>query len=370
MAAALDLDDLNRLADDLRAYRSQVDISRWNAPTNREAEQARFVQAFEAGERYNPKFSYEPLDRSAIELARRTRASVVADDYWSGLVRDDLTHSIDALEAVASHDSEKITASSLGSYGEITGDTLEYARTILSESDWEPDASERQTAQQAAIRLGEALSRAGLNQWAVRLEQNMSADMRVRAASQEVFIRSGATFSNDSIDRLVVHEIGTHVFRGENGMAQPLRLLGLGLSGYLATEEGLAAYHEEHFGLGSAEVLRKYALRVVATHAALDHSFSEVAEELRAFAQPAMLFSMLSRVKRGFIDTSEHGAHVKDKVYLEGLMSVRAAAESDPQVLTLLMIGKISLSQLPDVQALLDDGWASPPMHVPADLLS
>ena len=44
---------------------------------------------------------------------------------------------------------------------------------------------------------------------------------------------------------LIVHEIGTHVVRRENGKRSKLRLLGIGLDNYERGEEGIATMREQ-----------------------------------------------------------------------------------------------------------------------------
>lgn len=47
--------------------------------------------------------------------------------------------------------------------------------------------------------------------------------------------------------RLMVHEIGTHALRSEKGFMSPLKLLSVGLQGYLLGEEGIATFREQQY---------------------------------------------------------------------------------------------------------------------------
>ncbi|MBP0031499.1 tyrosine/phenylalanine carboxypeptidase domain-containing protein [Roseofilum sp. Guam] len=111
----------------------------------------------------------------------------------------------------------------------------------------------------------------------------------------------------------------------------------------MATEEGLANYHEACYGVQSPADQRRYALRVIAAYLSLNHSFYDVFCELIQHTTFDKAFAITSRAKRGFTDTSVPGCHVKDKVYFEGFRQVSAHLEQYPDDYSLLMCGKVAL---------------------------
>ncbi len=360
---------LNELADQLVELRREIDQSRYMTPTNRAEQLELFLEAWDEGRAHNPQFEYESLPTEVVRRVEQLRDVIEVSGPWTARVAQDLDQTHQELTLLRSRDPGAMTEASMRAYGPLSPEAAAEARSIVA-AEPVPVEPRELTAGEAAALLRDALARVGLDRWRVTSEQPIHADMSVSNSRQEVRVRPEAMFSPGSVRRLLVHEIGTHVFRTENGSRQPIRLLGVGLIGYMATEEGLAAHNEERAGVSSPTVMRKYALRVLATTIAISSPFSEVAETLAGHLTPLDVFSMVTRVKRGFTDTGVPGAHVKDKVYLEGFLAVREAMAADPSTATDLMMGKISLDQLEDVRTLEREGLVDRQHLLLPDLLS
>ncbi|HHH35979.1 MAG TPA: DUF1704 domain-containing protein [Gammaproteobacteria bacterium] len=143
------------------------------------------------------------------------------------------------------------------------------------------------------------------------------------------------------------HEVGTHLVTYYNGLAQPLRLLHVGLAGYDETQEGLAVLAEYLVGGLSRPRLRTLAGRVLAVDAlAAGADFIEtfrLLHDVHGFgAQTAYTIAM--RVHRG-------GGLTKDQVYLRGFRDLLAHLGSGGSFETLLL-GKFSLRQVPWIEEL------------------
>ena len=356
----VDIAALNRTTGLLKDASVRFQVSRWNTPVNRDEEQSKFVRAWNEGREYNPQFEYEqPTNDARAHFESLIDSVEDAGEPWNSMIHGSLTNSLESIGSLIERDPTAITAASINRYGKVSPASLKEAAAILKLEVPEPERSEM-GSDEAADELARVLAMSGLDQWTVTTKHPMSADMAVSGGEKQVRVRHGATFSKDAVRRLIIHEIGTHVFRSENGFGQPLKLLGFGLPGYLATEEGLAAYHEEVYGVSSAATLRKYACRVKATEIALSSSFAQTASALDGYLSAEQIFSMLTRVKRGFTDTEAPGAHVKDKVYLEGLMTVRSAVRDDPALLDDLMVGKFAVDQIDVVRDLMQQGLVFP----------
>lgn len=81
-----------------------------------------------------------------------------------------------------------------------------------------------------------------------------------------------------------------------------------------------------------------------------------------------MAFDIATRVKRGFVDTAQPGAHTKDMVYLQGYLAVKAHLAENPDDLPLLMLGKFALQHLPLVREWLAQGLLVPARYLPQDV--
>lgn len=125
-------------------------------------------------------------------------------------------------------------------------------------------------------------------------------------------------FSEDRIEALLAHEVGTHILTYFNGQAQPFRQLYTGLPDYEELQEGLAVLAEYLTGGLTGARLRMLAARVVAASMVQEGAeFSDVFRALHAhyrFPQKTA-FNITLRVFRG-------GGLLKDMIYLRGLKRV------------------------------------------------
>lgn len=153
--------------------------------------------------------------------------------------------------------------------------------------------------------------------------------------------------SADRAEALVQHEVGTHVLTFLNGMVQPLSLLGAGLDGYEALQEGLALVAELFAGGLDRRRLTLIAARVIAARSVADGAdFIDTFRLVRGDAglRPRRAFVVAMRVHRG-------GGFIKDHIYLDGLRQMLAYLR-DGGDLSLLWTGKVSVDHVPLLQEL------------------
>jgi uncharacterized protein (TIGR02421 family) len=189
-----------------------------------------------------------------------------------------------------------------------------------------------------------------------------SAELEIRSDVSDLMVSHGrflipaaAYFRSGRVDALIQHEIGTHVVTYENGNAQPLKLLTVGLPGYDETQEGLAVLAEFVSGGLDPLRLRLLAARVVAVDRLLGSSgFLEIFDELRekhSFA-PRTAWSVTLRVARG-------GGLTKDVIYLRGITRVLEFA-AERKAVEPLLVGKLSLDHVPLIEELTERGMLRP----------
>lgn len=374
MLTATEIDHLNQLSDELEALYKPIRFTEYNAPLNRDSEQEKLFDAHAKGKAYQPQFVYnllpDGLERPLIDFLKRLEPH---RSPWEQILFDDVLDTIHALETLRTHDPATITANSVMTHGLPTRELVEAAYHTLQHIPAAPIPTVQHdslmSSEQAAHALRKALQRAVLTDWEVVVNPVMNARMMVRSTEQQVHVRAGTHFSPESVQRLLIHEIGTHVFRYANGVIQPLRLLRMGFAGYMMTEEGMATYNEHQHGVASIDADRRYALRVVAAYRALGASFYTVFEELLAYTTKVDAFSIVQRAKRGFEDTAAYGSHIKDKVYYEGFLTISAHLQDNPADYDLLMTGKCSLKMLPAMRQLQADDLLEAPRYLPAQLL-
>lgn len=130
-------------------------------------------------------------------------------------------------------------------------------RTTITKADKQvlPDGAdidgEIESVDEAVEVFTKALKEQGIDDWSVVVDTekgvpNFSVSQEhkeVRIPSEEALLARKLT--RKKLQGLVAHEIETHVARRHFGERSKLKLLGLGLDGYLYGEEGIAAYNEQ-----------------------------------------------------------------------------------------------------------------------------
>lgn len=369
----IDLKRLNQIEGEWEEIEASYRLAPYEVPINLLAERQKFLEAYRNGRSYEPQFDYLvppafPTRRIREFMTRLEPDVSIFEQIYYEKARNELL----GIECVQDHTSRAISGLSCLMYGLPDKALVEEARRILSGPLIKDGFSEKGTvsAESAVVTIQSVLHGLGLDRWQAVVCEPMLAKMAVHRLDKEVRIRVGVVFNPKDIHRLVVHEIGVHVIRYENGSRQPIKLFANGFTGFLDTEEGLAVYEEHKAGLLESATLCKYAGRVVAAHFAANHSFSEVFCVLVPHLDEETAFDIVARAKRCFRDTSQPGAHTKDIVYLRGLLRVSAHLRQYPQDYELLFVGKIGLQHLSLVRWLLEKRLVAEPRLLPDDWLS
>lgn len=311
-----------------------------------------------------PEIHYRPLPFDPVVLKRRVfeaPVEAVEDPWVAELLRDkqeELSRMLSMLrdrgEAFL-HESEQV-------FGRPDEALLALARRIL-------DATHAARADEEPLALQAILERTRAHMLAYReqdpffpeeieVRDDIVAGMMVLRG--RLLLRGDLALTPRRLAALLEHEVGTHVLTWFNGSAQPLRVLGRGLAGYEALQEGLAVLAEHLAGALDPTRLRVLAARVVAaSEVSRGASFLEVFHRLyREHGQSARAaFQTTVRARRG-------GGMTKDLVYLRGLVEllgyvIRGGA------LEPLYSGKLALRHLSTVEALVQRGMLAPPRVLP-----
>ncbi|MFH1063706.1 MAG: tyrosine/phenylalanine carboxypeptidase domain-containing protein [Candidatus Woesearchaeota archaeon] len=241
-------------------------------------------------------------------------------------------------------------------YGYPSKYLLEYSLKISKET---PPAEQENTIPASRIKekIETVLRENKLIGWKVELSDKRLTT--VYSAENKIGVGRDRVVSEAELARICIHEVLGHVFRCANGYAQPLKIMGLGLPGYLDTEEGLASFLEEKTGTLSTERLRDCALRVVAVDSVMKgKDFRKTFDIMKTEGlSDDQAWDLTFRVFRG-------GGYIKDHIYLQGLVKIRKFAEEDGDFKT-LYAGAIGLDDLTLVRNLLKKGILRPPVYFP-----
>lgn len=269
--------------------------------------------------------------------------------------RDELARQIGLLR---DRDTSRFLYASLALYGAVPQRLVDQATAILKVVSAESASGQKVVTATAFAEEAEA----ELERYR-RAYEGFPSELEIREDVSDLMVSHGrllipasAQFRDARVGPLIHHEVGTHVVTYVNGSVQPLEMLSVGLPGYEETQEGLALLSE--YAVDGLDPLRMRVLaaRVVATRRVLDGAgFIEVFEELHeghGFA-PRTAWSIAIRVTRC-------GGHTKDVIYLRGIDRVLEFV-AERQSLDVLLVGKLSVDQVPLIEELLEREVLDPP---------
>ena len=303
-----------------------------------------------SGKVKNPVLKYKLPPTNLLELRRKVSSLAIEEqDGFDSLVVDkqmDIVRKIDLINSVGCFD---FTERSRKLYGAPSQKLVNKAYEILGKKP-EPERKSPRVLSKDAMKIIKAnLKKFGLN-YKVRKADIVTSAV-IAANRKTIVLKKKARFSESFINRLIVHEIGTHALRYENGAKQKLDILRTGLANYLETEEGLAVYNEKRFGVLRESYLRNYAGRVVAVNIAQDHDFATTFKEMRKFFSKKTAFQLTLRAKRGLSQTDVAGGFTKDHLYLKGYFKVKRYIKKGGKIED-LYYGKVGVDDLETIKRL------------------
>lgn len=165
-------------------------------------------------------------------------------------------------------------------------------------------------------------------------------DHTIRVGPKRVIIGSKIKRKPQNVQRLIVHEIETHILQGYN-LAEAQNPL-LKLTKYadsLLFGEGMAVYNEHITQTITPDAFDTYFYRLKAVQM-LSHSFREIFDEVNQYVGPEKAYTITARVKRGMHNTALPGGYPKDAAYLVGFHKIQEYINGGSN-LGFLYIGKI-----------------------------
>ncbi len=306
---------LKQIDRDLARIHSKLSFFAIN-PTNVDEEQKKFF----ASKDYNPQFEYS-IYRTNLKILIKKLKEMKPGNSTIGRILKQQSRYYTLFSRVLQNrgNDKQFTKYSIKLYGEPDQKLVRAARKFLKLRT--PREKEDLTTKQVIKEMKKAFRKYGFD-WEIR-EKDMVSKAAVNNSDRAVLLRTKTKYSKDIVKRLIVHELGTHVMRIENGKRQPFKIFEIGFPGYLMTEEGLAVVNEELNNCLSNRTLKIYAGRVLAINYALKYSFRETYNYLKKYFAKSLAFRLTIRAKRGLKDTSLPGACTKDIAYLKGYLAVK-----------------------------------------------
>ncbi|MGM0599551.1 MAG: tyrosine/phenylalanine carboxypeptidase domain-containing protein [Candidatus Rifleibacteriota bacterium] len=311
---------------------------------SQKVEKKKFFEAMAQNKVYNPVFSFKPIP-DKLRNFYFADVELPQEGFYSEILKSYLELLKTKAAIILTSDPDEFSRLCCELYPAPEPELILEAHKILREvkvTEYEKTLSPLDLKKI----LEKALQDYNLNEWKIKIYENMGARASVLPGSRKVKINGNSRFSKRDAKRLILHEIGVHAIRAQNGRKYPLKMFSTGLPGYLKTEEGLAVYNE--FKNGIKDGLPLFALRVLGVHWALKHSFFRTFKLLRQMgADKEVAWRITVRCKRGLKYSADAGAYTKDASYLRGLMIIREAVRKDPSLFDkLLKGGKIGIEHL------------------------
>jgi uncharacterized protein (TIGR02421 family) len=342
------------LVDVACAFDHLVDVT----PVDVEEARAAFRAA---GCRPEPSFHYRPLTVDPAALRRQLAGLPVAeveDPTLSALFEAKRRELECELRLVEQRNTAAFLPTSLELYGGLEPELVATAEGLLEL------ARHRVVLKGGATVGADAFARQAAEEIAYYRRQwpSVHAGVTVRDDLPGVMVSDGQllvgrrlALEPGRVEALIHHEVGTHVVTYENGRAQPLQILGVGLPAADETQEGLAVLAEFLVGGLTAPRLALLAARVVAVDRLLaGDSFAATFHRVhrRHHFPPGSAFRVVMRVYRS-------GGLTKDAIYLRGLerllSHLGAGGSLEP-----LLVGKLDLVHVPVVEELAGCGLMGP----------
>jgi uncharacterized protein (TIGR02421 family) len=296
----------------------------------------------------SPRFSYRECDLDLDQMKRDLKKIPEVNHALMPLFRDKMEEIEQKLNLIGSVGGKDFEGFSRAYFGSVPATAYQSAVAFIEKHRRRvhPDKSPKIDTKTATATIESFLKKHKLSHWKVKIKEDTVSDIQV-TKQHSILLKKDATFQENRLKALLVHEIGTHIFRFENGRLQPFRIFERGTAGYLRTEEGLAIWNQNQLKLDLGEKFLTPALQVVAIHLAKKMSFSDVFQYLRQTytVSEELAWKLCVKAKRGLTDTELNGAFTKDALYFLGLQDIESFLKKGGEIKD-LYVGKIALQDL------------------------
>ncbi len=294
-------------------------------PLNYKEEKEKFL----ASETYSPLYHYAKSDTSELH---KDIPSLIQELDSLALPQDLKLYFRSALESLST-DIDLIDAIGTDSFAEVAADVFRYdlieSKSFLAEASTisfnEPGKCKLHCAEEMAEKFKEYLDELGL-EYSVIID-NFN-DHIIRVGTNKLIIGAKVKRFSNNVDRLIVHEIESHIFQRHNIQSANNPLLKIIPRDIVSLwGEGLAVYNEVQSGTITRSAYETYYYRVKAVEM-LHKSFREIFNYLSKYVTAEKAFMITYRVKRGMGRTDLPGGYAKDASYLLGYKTIDSYIKS------------------------------------------
>ena len=188
-------------------------------PINIRDEYEKFVKA---NKQYSPQLRYRPFDAKPYidALSAMKIPTISSIGQLLEKVRMRLLAEAKLLDNLGGEEFNTILL-----FGVVDDELVSYAKDVLAQQVFMPDIDDKDIgAQELGKRLAAEIENYGLATWTINYSDHASARVSVTTATKTITIKETAMFNEEDIEKILIHEIGTHVLRSINGSEQEFKI--------------------------------------------------------------------------------------------------------------------------------------------------
>ncbi|MDX9970988.1 MAG: DUF1704 domain-containing protein [Candidatus Gracilibacteria bacterium] len=304
-------------------------------------------------ETYTPKLRYKEL-RFRPEEEMELLSNLKFDDSVLGqLFRDKRDEIVLKMDLIKNIGKENFTDLSKKLYGQPSEKEVNDAKKLLIQhkNDLKSEEIDLLNFEEAKLILEKTLRNYSLENWSILGKRNMISSCSTKK-NKIILLKKTAYFSRNKLEKLITHEIETHLLTNENGATQAYNIFKYGLKDYLKIQEGLAMYNiEKKFRIpfSSNKKIASLIIAMSMPEKTISEIIKILIKEYGITQKDA--FGTALKVKRGVGDENAKGIFTKDYLYFSGYKAIKEF-ENKGGDLKDLYIGKVNIEYLEKIKTL------------------
>lgn len=295
--------------------------------TNAKIEKEKFFSQIKEGNIYNPQFQFDQKKIPSIlkiKFKKLYEEIQTTNDVYGikKLYKQKIQEQISLIDMLNEWGNSKSTDLSIKLKNKPNLLNIAKAKLICKKTTYNREISPEISVKKIGAELRKEVKRLTGDKITISYEDRPNK-VAIICSEQKIILNPHMKYTRKDLNRLKVHEIGTHYLRAHNGKKTGLYLLEKGTANYLGDEEGLAVCMEKIYGVSSDAQMRQYAGRLLAINYSLKKSFYETYQIMRQYGFSKQdSYILTHRAKRNLQDTSKPGCYAKDHIYFSNYKKV------------------------------------------------
>jgi hypothetical protein len=322
-------------------------ILKYFTPKNLAEEKQKFI---ESDWEYIPNLEYEEINLDFDLLEKKLNSIEITDIPLASIFKrkkEEISIKINLLKSFKENDYKWITKYSSLLYWEIIKENLDYCVDVLEN-------------REEIILEQELLDFEEIKDYIKKFNHIYNINISLKKSNKNtrfvmkwdtLFIREWVRIWKKELRSIIAHEIEGHYLRKLNWKKSDYEIFSRWTGFYLETDEWIAVFNQNRFLSKTDKKFYWIFERYYFVWYALNHSYSELIEELKkAYNNDLdLVFRFLVRLKRGLRNVWDNWVFVKDIVYLNWYLNVKEYLKNNWN-LEDLYIWKINLADLYEIK--------------------